>query len=481
MTTLVWFRQDLRVADNPALAAAREDGGGVVPVYIFAPEEEEIWRPGAAACWWLHHSLDSLAADLSALGSRLVLRRSGNSLGELLALARDCGADRIVWNRRYEPLIRVRDTRVKEALREAGFAAHSFNGALLHEPAAVKSGSGGAFQVFTPFWRRCLALPDPPAPVPAPRALPVPAHWPVSQTLADFQLLPVRDWCAGIRAAWLPGSAAAQVKLDGFLRHSFADYAQSRNRPDLSGTSRLSPHLHFGEIGPRQVWHAARAAGSALSADWRGSQFLAELGWREFGHHLLYHFPRLPGEALRANFRSFPWKSDLPALRRWQRGETGYPIVDAGMRELWQTGWMHNRVRMIAASFLVKDLLLSWEDGARWFWDTLVDADLAANTLGWQWVAGCGADAAPFFRIFNPGLQGAKFDPAGRYVRRWIPEIAKLPDQWLHQPWLAPPEVLRAGAVRLGRDYPDRLVEHGAARAAALAALSSITSSSVPT
>jgi deoxyribodipyrimidine photo-lyase len=474
MTTLVWFRQDLRLADNPALSAALATGEAVVPVYIHAPGEEGIWRPGAASRWWLHGSLARLDEDLKERGSRLCLRLATDSLAELLNLARECGAGRVLWNRRYEPAVIARDRQILAGLRDAGLEARSYNSALLHEPWEVENRSGAPFQVFTPFWRQCLSMADPAEPLPAPSAVPAPRVWPRSVNLAELALLPRIDWAAGMRESWTPGSASAHRRLNVFLDEAFGGYSGSRNRPDLSGTSRLSPHLHFGEIGPREIWHAARRHAESEAADWRGSQFLAEVGWREFAHHLLFHFPQTPTEPLRAGYARFPWRSDPAALDAWQRGMTGFPIVDAGMRELWHTGWMHNRVRMIAASFLVKDLLVSWQDGARWFWDTLVDADLASNTLGWQWVAGCGADAAPYFRIFNPGTQGIRFDPDGAYVRRWVPELAKLEAAFIHEPWSAPPAVLQAAAVRLGETYPNRMVDHAAARQAALAALATL-------
>ncbi len=472
MTTLVWFRSDLRIADNPALSAAAQDDA-VIPVFIHAPGEEAPWAPGAASTWWLHHSLERIALDLRGLGSRRRLRVADDSQGELWALARECGAHRIVWNRRYEPAIIARDQKIKAALRASGIAADSFNAALLHEPWDIANKSGAPYQVFTPYWRQCLSRGEPDAPLDAPAALPSPAGWPRSLELAELGLLPRIDWSGGMRGAWTPGAGGAIEGLERFLEGAFAAYPERRNRPDIPGTSRLSPHLHFGEIGPRQIWHVARhfAGTHGLDASWPHSQFLAEIGWREFAHHLLYHFAHTPAEPLRASFAQFPWRDDPDGLAAWQCGRTGYPIVDAGMRELWQTGWMHNRVRMIAASFLVKDLLQPWNAGAAWFWDTLVDADLAANTLGWQWVTGCGADAAPYFRIFNPSGQGAKFDPQGLYVRRYIPELARLPDQWVHEPWRAPPVVLREAGVRLGVDYPFPVVDHGVARLRALQAL----------
>ncbi|MFN3409850.1 MAG: cryptochrome/photolyase family protein, partial [Limisphaerales bacterium] len=328
--------------------------------------------------------------------------------------------------------------------------------------------SGNPFQVFTPFWKHCLTRPDPPEPLPAPKAIPTPAKWPKSLPLAALELEPKINWAGGLRATWQPGAAGAHEQLRRFLAGAVATYANDRNRPDLVGTSRLSPHLHFGEISPRQIWHALRAQADGTA--WRTSQFLAEVGWREFAHHLLYHFPHTPTEPLRAEFNNFPWRENAAWLKAWQRGRTGVPLVDAGMRELWATGWMHNRVRMVVASFLVKNLLLPWTDGARWFWDTLVDADLAQNTLGWQWTAGCGADAAPYFRVFNPVSQAEKFDPNGDYIRRWVPELAKLPVPLLFQPWAASPLELQAAGVRLGRDYPEPLVSLAISREVALAA-----------
>jgi deoxyribodipyrimidine photo-lyase len=404
------------------------------------------------------------------------LRCAENSLDELLSLARECGANRVLWNRRYEPAIVARDRQIKSALRAAGFATSSHNSALLFEPWTVSTKSGGPFQVFTPYWHACLTQAEPAAPLPAPARLRAPRTWPDAARLEDLHLLPRIDWAAGLRRAWVPGSHGARSRLDGFLGESLRDYAQSRNRPDAAGTSRLSPHLHFGEMGPREIWHAARKTGLANGGDsnWRRSQFITELGWREFAHHLLFHFPQTPEAPLRGNFARFPWRQDGRLLAAWQRGRTGYPIVDAGLRELWNTGWMHNRVRMIAASFLVKDLLISWAEGAAWFWDTLVDADLAGNTLGWQWVSGCGADAAPYFRVFNPVLQGVKFDPEGAYVRRWVPELRNLTHEWIHEPWQAPADVLTAAGVRLGENYPSPLVDHAAARTAALEALATL-------
>jgi deoxyribodipyrimidine photo-lyase len=479
--TLVWFRHDLRLDDNPALAAAAARGR-VVPVFIWAPEEEAPWEPGAASRWWLHQSLEKLAAALAKAGTPLVIRR-GPSLAALEELAREYAATHVAWNRRYEPAVVNRDTAIKQALTAAGLAAESFNGGLLFEPVHVATKEGRPYQVFTPFWRALLAREEPAEPVAAPRKLA--AAEPVkgkarSLAVSDLDLLPAIDWAGTMRKTWSPGEAGAAKRLDAFLPKALATYGTDRDRPDHEGTSALSPHLHFGEISPRRVWHAVReAAGGKPAAKITGSPevYLRELGWREFASHLLYHFPRTTDAPLRADYATFPWAKDPVGLRAWQRGRTGYPVVDAGMRQLWATGWMHNRVRMIVASFLVKDLRVTWLEGARWFWDTLVDADLAANTLGWQWAAGCGADAAPYFRIFNPTTQGEKFDPDGQYVRQWVPELSRLPADEIHAPAEADERTLERAGVTLGRNYPEPIVDHAEARKLALEALKQVSRS----
>jgi deoxyribodipyrimidine photo-lyase len=476
--TLLWLRLDLRLADNPALHAAVKWNAPVIPIFIWSPQEEGDWPPGAASRWWLHQSLRALDTQLRDIGSRLVIRR-GRTLESLRRLVKETGAAAVFWNRRYEPAVMPRDGRVEECLRCDGLKIESFNAALLHEPWNIKNQSGRPFQVFTPFWKHCLGKPDPAEPLPSPKRLSAPSRWPKSLQLDQLELEPKISWADGLRAAWQPGEIGARANLDRFLKRAFRDYANHRDRPDLFGTSRLSPHLHFGEISPRQTWHAlARMAAKRKlpCIAWRDSKFIAELGWREFSHHLLYHFPHTPAEPLRSDFKKFPRQKNRFWLGRWQRGQTGFPIVDAGMRELWITGWMHNRVRMIVASFLVKDLLLSWQNGARWFWDTLVDADLAQNTLGWQWTAGCGADASPYFRIFNPASQGEKSDPLGDYVRRWCPELAKLPAKWIHQPHKAPEKILCAAGVKIGRTYSEPIVSHAIAREVALEAFAKIKS-----
>ena len=475
-TTIVWFRHDLRLDDNPALAAAAARGA-VVPVFIWAPDEEAPWEPGAAARWWLHQSLGRLAAALAKAGSPLVIRRGG-SLATLRKLAGEAGATHVTWNRRYEPAVVKRDTAIKKALAADGLAVESFNGGLLYEPAHVATKQGRPYQVFTPFWRALLERDEPAEPTAAPRKLAPATKRVASLGVDDLGLLPTIPWAGTMEQTWSPGEAGARKRLDAFVATGLAGYATGRDRPDRDGTSALSPHLHFGELSPRRAWHAVRqAAGGRPVAKLTGGPeaYLRELGWREFAGHLLFHFPHTSDAPLRSDYARFPWVRDPVGLRAWQRGRSGFPIVDAGMRQLWATGWMHNRVRMIVASFLVKDLRVSWLEGARWFWDTLVDADLAANTLGWQWAAGCGADAAPYFRIFNPTSQGEKFDPDGSYVRTWVPELAKLPAGDIHAPAEAETSVLAKAAVALGRDYPEPLVDHAAARKLALAALKAVS------
>jgi len=475
-SSLVWFRHDLRLDDNPALAGAIERGSPVIPVFVWAPQEEGAWPHGAASRWWLHQSLQRLDGDLRGRGARLIIRE-GQSLSQLQQLIDETGADAVFWNRRYEPAAIARDTAVKKELRARGIAAESFNGNLLFEPWEVATREGKPFQVFTAFWRAASALAEPAAPLAAPTSLTAPERWPESIALEALSLEPRIDWAAGLREIWQPGAAGANQCFQRFFDQAIPRYKIARDFPGEPGTSRLSPHLHFGEISPRRVWHdvqgwlpLARRNGTAE----HGETFLKELGWREFAHHLLFHFPHTAEQPLRSRFERFPVEDDPKLLTAWQKGRTGYPIVDAGMRELWHTGWMHNRVRMIVASFLVKDLLASWTSGAKWFWYTLVDADLANNTLGWQWTSGCGADAAPFFLIFNPVTQSQKFDPRGVYLRHWLPELAALPDKWLHEPWRAPVDVLQQAGVVPGQTYPNPIVDHNVARKRALEAFKSI-------
>jgi deoxyribodipyrimidine photo-lyase len=470
---LVWFRQDLRMSDNPALAAAIDRGSPVIPVFIWAPEEEGSWRPGAASQWWLGQSLSALKAELEKRGSRLIIRR-GPTCAALNDILAESGSSAVFWNRRYEPAAVARDRKLKCELRERGIAAESFNGSLLFEPWTIRNSSGQPFHVFSAFWRACLTKSVAPAFKDAPRKLRTPECWPRSRELSELGLEPAVDWARGLRGTWQPGESGARTQLKRF-REDIEEYSVGRDMPSVVGTSRLSPHLHFGEISPGQVWRAVLGTMSdgAIGDHTAGEAYLRQISWREFAYQLLHHHPETPEQALRPEFAGFPWKTDPRTLRAWKLGKTGYPLVDAGMRELWHTGWMHNRVRMVVASFLVKHLLIGWQEGAAWFWDTLVDADLANNTLGWQWVAGCGTDAAPYFRIFNPVIQGEKFDPAGGYVRRWVPELAGLPDEWIHKPWKAPASILTKAGVQLGRTYPLPIIGHNEARERALAALRS--------
>jgi deoxyribodipyrimidine photo-lyase len=472
---IVWYRSDLRVADHGALRAATESGLPVLACFVFDEEGYGELGIGGASRWWLHHSLSRLSEDLTNRGAQLVLRR-GTSIDVLCELAAQTGACELHTSASPEPAGAQLEADLRRALARHGVALHCHPGALLFGPGAVRTQTGKPFQVFTPFWKACLKLPDPGAPLTAPPRIHGFSDRVDSERLDDWGLLPRQpNWADGFEEAWQPGEAGAQRRLEAFIADGMTDYPEYRDRPDREGTSCLSAHLHFGELSPRQVWHIARSA-MAVRARARsgGDGFLRQLGWREFSHYLLHHWPTLPRTPFRPEFAAFPWRDDAAFLERWQQGSTGYPIVDAGMRQLWRMGWMHNRVRMVVASFLVKHLLLPWQWGAAWFWDTLVDADLANNSASWQWVAGSGADAAPYFRIFNPMLQGRKFDPDGDYVRVWVPELAALPSRHIHEPWSAPDSVLDAAGVELGRDYPLPIVDHAAARERALAAYAKI-------
>jgi deoxyribodipyrimidine photo-lyase len=451
---IVWFRQDLRLTDNPALAAAVAGGRAIVPLFVLHDAADgRAW--GAASLWWLDKSLKALDADLRARGSRLILRR-GDPAVIVPALAQQLGAS-VMWNRLYGQAAVTRDGDLKRELD-----ASSFNGSLLVEPWRVKTGSGGAFQTFTPFWkaaRAAIGESDAPA---APDRLPAPPAWPGSDSLADWRLHPSGpDWSGEMEG--VPGGAGARHALSAFIAERLKGYAQGRDRPDREATSRLSAHLHWGEIGPRQVRAAVLKARSTLPDAAEGDKFLAELGWREFNHHLLFQHGALHRRNIRRDFDRFPWRDDPAALAAWREGRTGYPIVDAGMRQLWATGYMHNRVRMIVASFLIKHLLIDWREGEAWFWDTLTDACAANNPANWQWSAGSGADAAPFFRVFNPVLQGERYDRAGDYVRRWVPELRRLPAEVIHRPWEAD-----------APGYAKPIINHAEARARALEAFNAM-------
>lgn len=465
---IVWFRNDLRLEDNPALQAAVETGAAIIPVFIL--DGEAAHALGGASRWWLHHSLTSLSEQFRKLGAQLILRQ-GDSKACIRQLVAETAATSVFWNRRYFADHISLDKALKSELTGDGLRVESFNGALLREPWELRTGSGGHYRVYSPFWKSLRAIgPARTKPLPAPKKLKGPEKPPASDALSDWNLLPTSpNWAQEFSDIWTPGTKGAQQRLDEFLSGPVDSYTDGRNRPDYEFTSRLSPHLAFGEISPVQIWQSTRVAIDKEQVDeGTADKFLSEIAWREFSYNLLFNHEDLPTEPLRKEFSAYPWRDDRSGLRAWQKGQTGYPIVDAGLRQLWRTGWMHNRVRMIVASFLIKDLLIPWQEGEAWFWDTLVDADLANNAASWQWVAGCGADAAPYFRIFNPISQGEKFDPEGDYVREFVPEIAKLPKKYIHAPWTAPEAVLDECGVTLGNSYPNPIVNHAEARRRAL-------------
>jgi len=467
---IVWFRQDLRLRDNPALLAAQESGQPIIPLYILDDVNSGEWKMGGASRWWLHQSLGLLD---KCLDSHLVFEVGDpeNILSEIVA--QTC-ANKIYWNRCYEPWRIQRDTLIKKNLSSEALEIKSFNGSLLFEPHKVLKKDGTPYRVFTPFYKKgCLERGgEPPMPNSKPENIFLQNHKRLA--LNDLNLMPDIRWYEEMQTLWQPGEEGAQNCLQAFLENGLKGYKEGRNFPARENVSRLSPHLHFGEISPNDVWHTAKSAMIIEQCENDGEHFLSEIGWREFSNTLLYHFPDIPRNNLQKKFDAFSWREDAEALRAWQRGQTGYPIVDAGMRELWQTGYMHNRVRMIVGSFLVKNLLLHWHHGEDWFWDTLVDADLANNAASWQWIAGCGADAAPYFRVFNPVTQGQKFDGTGEYVRRFVPELSKLPDKFLHNPWEAPKDVLEYAGVILDKNYPSPIVELKLSRERALAAFQSL-------
>lgn len=463
MTSIVLFRQDLRLADNPALAHAASKGP-VVGLYVIEGAAPDGNRSlGGASQWWLHHSLVQLKKSLESL-----IVTKGDPLKVIPEIAGRLRAQGVYWNRCYEPYAIARDTKLKSELSNSGYDVASFNGSLLFEPWEQATQAGTPFKVYSAFWRSCLRS-DVPTAISTPK-ITAGAHSDLGEPAEDWELLPTKpNWAKGFDPVWQPGEVGARQRLATFLQEGLKGYGDLRNRPDLKNVSRLSPHLHFGEISPRQIWaattmHAEQNPASRPDAD----KFLSEIGWREFSYHLLYHFPELPEKNWKSDFDAYPWVENASQLQAWQRGMTGYPIVDAGMRELWSTGYMHNRVRMVAASFLVKHLRIHWRHGEAWFWDTLLDADLANNSASWQWVTGSGADAAPYFRIFNPITQGRKFDPDGVYVSRWCPELAQLPKKFIHAPFETPDDILDHCGVILGQTYPKPIVDHATARTAAL-------------
>jgi deoxyribodipyrimidine photo-lyase len=457
---LVWLRNDLRLRDNAALMAGCQHEHLTI-VYIL--EDTKEWPMGGASLWWLHHSLSALKDDLNDRKQDLLFYR-GNAESCIKKLVSEQGFAAVYWNRRYEKHQIDCDAAIKSALKDLGVQCESFKGNLLNEPWEVLKKDKTPYQVYTPYWRAKLLVPGHPINHEAPKKLPPPAVKSTKDScnLDDLNLLPQIPWDKAMRDQWQPGEKNALKRLKYVLEHIVLDYETQRNIPDTDGTSKLSPHLHFGEISPQRIWDEVIAVhGPASKVKNKNiEQFLKEIVWREFAAHLLFHFPKTDKEPLREKFLKFPWEDRPTDFHAWCKGRTGYPIIDAGMRQLWQHGWMHNRVRMIVGSFLVKDLRVHWYEGAKWFWDTLLDADLASNSMGWQWAAGCGADAAPYFRVFNPSLQSKKFDPEGHYIRTFVPELKRMPNEWIHEPWEAPADVLKRAGVTLGETYPKPLVDH---------------------
>ncbi len=473
---LLLFRDDLRLSDHPALTAAVQAGHRLTCAFILDPEAP--YPPGGARKWWLHHALAALSEQVADHGGQLVLRH-GTSFDELTRLRDETGAKHIYWSRRYTPHEVSADTTLKADLTAQGCTVHSHPGRYLLEPWRVTTKSGTPFKVFSPFWRACrekIRATGLGEPLPTPKKINFGAHLP-SVPLDEVDLLPTApNWAKGFEPLWQPGEAGAWARLDAFLEEGAQGYAKGRDFPAEPHTSRLSPYLQSGNISPREVWAALDRAEHLGQMSGRDAEkFRAELGWRDFAAYLLFHNRDFEDCEFQPKFRDFPWRYDKDDLTAWQKGQTGYPIVDAGMRELWQTGYMHNRVRMVVASFLVKHLRIDWRAGRDWFWDTLVDGDLASNAASWQWVAGCGADAAPYFRVFNPMTQAEKFDPNGDYIRKYVPEIAGLPDKYLAAPWTAPDDVLEDAGVVLGDTYPAPMVDHATARKAALDAFEGLS------
>lgn len=457
--TIYWFRQDLRLHDNPALNAAIKQGD-VLAIYILDNENAADFSMGAASRWWLHHSLECLNQSLQG---KLNIY-NGKAEAIITDLTQRFNVQEVHWNRCYEPWRITRDTHIKTQLTDKGILTKSHSGSLLHEPWAVSKKDGTHYQMFTPYYKTLCTLPEPATPLPAPSTSTVFIHDENSLNIRNLQLLPTVAWDAGIAAIWHPGEKQAQLQLQKFLANGLDNYKIGRDFPAQNSVSGLSPYLHFGEISPQQIWHALKE----LPENENTEHFKRELCWREFSYYLLFHLPHLPTQNLRPAFDNFPWKNDPLLLQQWQQGKTGYPLVDAGMRELWQTGYMHNRVRMICASFLVKNLLIDWRYGAAWFWDCLLDADLANNSASWQWVAGCGADAAPYFRIFNPSTQAEKFDPTGQYIKKYLPELKYLPLKYLFTPSEAPKHVLAQASILLDQDYPTPITDLKRSRQRAL-------------
>jgi deoxyribodipyrimidine photo-lyase len=495
---VVWIRQCLRLQDNPLFQHALRTSSPIVPVFILPASQTEselnywqgnTWGLGDASRWWLHHSLNDFSEQLADIGSRLLLAK-GTATVLLPELMNALGSHHLITDRGWTPETIQQEQALAPICKNEGWQFDCLNTHLLANPETLRMPTGKPYQVFSPYWKFFQKNAQISHPVTTPSTLPFPQD--IEAALADFnslcslealELLPKYSWADGFSTVWTPGERGALKELNRFIgetsasEHPVQHYTQRRDIPGIVGTSRLSPHLHFGEISPTLIWESVQKAVEQSPQLKPGADcYLRELGWREFAHSLFLAFPETAHQPLRKDYEAFPWEPSETYLKAWQTGCTGYPLVDAGMRELWHTGWMHNRIRMVVASFLVKHLLQPWQEGAQWFWDTLVDADLPNNTLGWQWAAGCGADAAPYFRIFNPILQSKKFDANGTYIRKWVPEIAKLPDEWIHTPWEAPPLMLHQAGVQLGETYPHPIVDHNTARQKALAALSTLKS-----
>ncbi|MDG2313340.1 MAG: deoxyribodipyrimidine photo-lyase [Alphaproteobacteria bacterium] len=459
-----WFRQDLRLTDNPSLNEASKLGE-VLPLYIFDNVNVDRNSIGGAAQWWLHQQLNSLNKSLD---DKLCILE-GDALKLIPDLIAKTGASGIFWNRCYEPWRISRDKILKENILSENIEVRSFNGSLLWEPWEVLKKDGSPYKVFTPFYKRgCMAADPPRTPIHKPKSMKLYSAKNHSQSLLSLSLLTNKQWEANLAKHWNIGESAAQTQLHTFINRALKNYKNDRDFPAISSTSKLSVHLHWGSISPNMIWYETKKLQETKNSNIGINTFMSQLAWREFSYSLLYYFPNLPNKNLQSKFDNFPWRKDRKLLKSWQKGRTGYPIIDAGMRELWETGYMHNRVRMISGSFLVKNLLMDWRDGEAWFWDTLVDADLANNSASWQWIAGCGADAAPFFRIFNPTRQSQRFDPKGLYIRKWLPEISRLPTKYIHEPWLAPSDVLLNSNIVIGNNYPHPIVDHSVTRKYAL-------------
>lgn len=471
---IVWFRKDLRIHDNPALWEAAQQGI-VIPVFIWSEEEELDYQSSEASRWWLHHSLHALQKKFESKGLALTVRR-GNSLQQLTEISKQTNADAVFYSDRYEPSIVRRDQLITQSLLSSGIEVRSFQSNLLFPPGNLLNQKNQPYKVFTSFWKRTMQET-------VQRPLPIPVEFVAydqelpSLQLDELGLLPAIHGHEKFHAYWEPGEEGAIARWQAFTEEGLSRYVEGRDIPSADSVSLISPHLAWGDISVRAIWHAAKRLNDAAIEEYIATAidaFLRQLIWREFAYHQLIHFPTMLDTPLREKFKAFPWQGSNEAFESWQKGLTGYPFVDAGMRELWETGAIHNRVRMVVASFLVKHLLISWTEGSEWFKETLIDFDAANNAMGWQWVTGSGIDAAPYFRIFNPVLQGQKFDSDGLYIRKWLPELEKLPLKYIHQPWKAPTELLLKAGIELGKTYPLPVIDHSFARSRALEAFAKV-------